>query len=103
MLLAVALECVWEVFENTNYVIDKYRANTASLDYFGDSVANSIGDVSACVLGFWIAFKLGLWRSLFFFLAVEAVLLFFIRDSLLLNIVMLVYPSDAIKLWQMGA
>jgi hypothetical protein len=101
-LIAIAAEAAWEVFENTNYIIDKYRENTASLDYFGDSIANSIGDVLACAVGFWIAFKLGLWRSIFFFIAVEAMLILWIRDSLLLNILMLIYPSEAIKQWQMG-
>jgi hypothetical protein len=86
--------------ENTNFIIEKYRENTASLDYFGDSIANSVGDWIACAVGFWIAFKLGYWRSLAFFLLVEIILLFWIRDGLLLNILMLIYPLDSIKQWQ---
>ena len=102
-LIAIAAESGWEVLENTNYIIQKYRENTASLDYFGDSVANSVGDVLACAVGFWIAVKIG-WRwSVVFFLAVETVLLLWIRDSLLLNVVMLIYPLDWIKAWQGGA
>jgi hypothetical protein len=100
--IAVLAESAWEVLENTNYVIDKYRENTASLDYFGDSIFNSVGDVLACSLGFWIAFKLGWWKSLAFFLLTELVLLLWIRDSLLLNILMLIYPLDWVKNWQMG-
>lgn len=100
--IAVLVESGWELFENSTYVIEKYRANTISLDYFGDSVLNSVGDVLACGVGFWIAAKLGLWRSLAFFVLVELVLLLWIRDSLLLNVVMLVYSSDTIKNWQMG-
>ena len=46
-LIAIAAECIWEIFENSPYIIQKYRENTASLDYFGDSGANSIGDVIA--------------------------------------------------------
>lgn len=100
--LAIGLECAWEVLENTNAVIERYREATASLDYFGDSIANSAGDVLACALGFWIASRLRFWRSLAFFLLVEIVLLVWIRDSLLLNIVMLLYPLDAVKAWQTG-
>lgn len=99
---AITIEAVWEVAENTNAVIEHYRQNTASLDYFGDSIFNSIGDVFACATGFYIAHKLGWKRSLFFFLATEIVLLFWIRDSLLLNILMLLYPLDSIKSWQTG-
>ena len=101
--MAIGVEAAWEVFENSTYVIQQYRENTASLDYFGDSIANSLGDVAACALGYWAAARLGRWRSLAFFVAVELVLLIWIRDSLLLNIVMLVWPLDSIKQWQMGA
>lgn len=101
-LIATVAEAAWEVFENSPYIIEKYRENTASLDYFGDSIANSVGDVIACAVGFWIAVKLGLWRSLAFFVVVELVLILWIRDSLLINILMLIYPLDSIKQWQMA-
>lgn len=100
--IAVFAEAAWEVLENTNYTIEKYRENTASLDYFGDSILNSVGDLAACALGFWIAIKLGWWKSLIFFLLVEIVLLLWIRDGLLLNILMLIYPLDSVKNWQMN-
>jgi hypothetical protein len=102
LFAATAAEAAWEVLENTDAVIEKYRENTASLDYFGDSIFNSLGDLLACVLGFWLAHKLGWRRSILFFLATELILLFWIRDGLLLNILMLLYPLDAIKQWQMG-
>jgi hypothetical protein len=101
-LIAILAEAGWEVFENSSYIIEKYRENTASLDYFGDSIMNSLGDVAACAAGFWIAVKLGRWKSLAFFFLVELVLLLWIRDGLLLNILMLIYPLDMIKRWQMG-
>ena len=100
--IAIFVEAAWEVLENTNYVVEKYRENTASLDYFGDSIFNSVGDLLACAAGFWIAFKLGRWKSLAFFLLVEIVLLVWIRDGLLLNILMLVYPLNSVKNWQMN-
>jgi hypothetical protein len=102
-VVTLAVEAAWEILENSNFIIEKYRENTASLDYFGDSVANSIGDLIACAAGFLIAMKLGVWRSLVFFIAVELLLLFWIRDSFLLNILMLVFPLQSIKAWQMGA
>ncbi len=102
LAVAVVAECAWELLENSNFIIEKYRENTASLDYFGDSVLNSVGDVIACAVGFMIAVKLGWIRSLVFFIAVELVLMFWIRDGLLLNIIMLIHPIDAVKNWQMG-
>jgi hypothetical protein len=99
---AIVGETAWEVLENSSYIIEKYRENTASLDYFGDSIMNSVGDVLACAVGFAVAAKLGAWRSLAFFIAVEAVLLLWIRDGLMLNILMLIYPFESVKSWQMG-
>lgn len=101
-VMAMALESVWEIIENTNTIIERYRVATASLGYQGDSVVNSLGDIFCCAIGFAIARKLGWRRSIVVFLAVEAVLLVWIRDSLLLEIIMLVYPMNAIKAWQLG-
>lgn len=103
LLVCVFGEAVWEVIENSPSIIERYRANTASLDYFGDSIANSIGDVAACVLGFITAYKLRFWKSLAVFVLIELFLIFTIRDSLLINIVMLLWPIEAIKVWQTGA
>ncbi len=100
--IAIFAETAWEILENSNFIIEIYRKNTASLDYFGDSIFNSVGDVLACGVGFWIAYKLGWWKSLIFFLLVETLLLLWIRDGLLLNILMLIYPLDSIKHWQMN-
>ena len=101
LALAVAVEGLWEVFENTNFIIDRYRATTAALGYTGDTVVNSFGDIVCCLLGFLIARRLGLRRSLIAFAVLELVLILWIRDSLLLEILMLVVPIDAIRTWQM--
>ena len=101
LLIAVLIEGSWEVAENSSYMINRYRADTISLDYFGDSIINSVSDIVCCATGFAIAYKLKFWRSLILFLATEAVLIWWIHDSLLLNIIMLIYPLDAIKAWQM--
>ncbi len=101
LALAIAAEAAWEVFENTNFIIDRYRSTTAALGYTGDTVVNSFGDILCCLVGFLIAQRLGLRRSLIAFLVLEFVLIVWIRDSLLLEILMLVFPVDAIKGWQM--
>jgi hypothetical protein len=100
--VAIALESVWEVIENTNTIIDRYRVATASLGYQGDSIVNSLGDITACAVGFMIARKLGWRRSIVVFVAIELVLLVWIRDSLLLEIIMLIHPINAVKVWQLG-
>jgi hypothetical protein len=102
LALAVAAEAAWEVFENTEFVINRYRETTAALGYNGDSVVNSLGDVIACAAGVLIARRLGALKTLIVFALTEVVLLFWIRDSLLLNILLLVYPSESIKAWQAG-
>ena len=103
LVVTLAVEAAWEVLENSNFIIEKYRENTASLDYFGDTIPNSLGDLFACAAGFLIALKLGVRRSLVFFVIVELLLLVWIRDGFLLNILMLIYPLESIKGWQMGA
>lgn len=98
--IAITVECAWEVLENTNRIIEHYRTATLALDYYGDSITNSAGDIFCCAVGFWVAYKLKFRRSLVLFLLVEIVLLITIRDSLLVNIVMLIHPIEAIKTWQ---
>lgn len=100
-VLALALEAAWEVFENTKFVIDHYREETAALGYQGDTIVNSFGDLTCALVGFLVARKLGLRWSVVVFLAVEVVLLFWIKDSLLLQLLMLTRPVESIKLWQM--
>ncbi len=102
-LIAVLIESAWEILENSPIIIDRYREVTISLDYYGDSVANSIFDIVSCALGYLLAKRIG-WRwSLAVFCAVEIALLLTIRDCLTLNVIMLAYPIDAVKDWQMGA
>jgi hypothetical protein len=102
LVLAACAEALWEVFENSTFVIQRYRTATAALGYQGDTVANSLGDILSCLAGFWLARWLGVRGSAVLVAMTEAVLLVWIRDSLLLNILMLVYPIDGIKAWQAG-
>jgi hypothetical protein len=103
LLVAVTLECGWEIFENTDYVINRYRAVTISLDYYGDSVINSVSDVLAMVTGFALAWRLRTWIVVALALALELYVGWRIHDNLTLNIIMLVHPTEAIRRWQMGA
>ena len=100
-LAAVVLEAGWEILENSPMIIERYREATISQDYFGDSVWNSVGDILACVLGYGIALRLRTVKSLIFIAATELILVITIRDCLILNIVMLVWPIEAIKQWQL--
>jgi hypothetical protein len=101
-VIAVALEAAWEAFENTDLVIERYRAATISLDYYGDSIVNSLGDTAATALGFWIAARLPVRATVALTILTELVVGYLIRDNLTLNVVMLIYPFESIKRWQMG-
>jgi hypothetical protein len=102
LVIVMVLEALWEILENTNAVIDRYREATAALGYHGDSVVNSLGDMLCCAVGLLIARKLGWLRSLPIFIATEIVLFFWIRDSLIVEIIMLIRPINFIKQWQLG-
>ena len=101
-VIAVLLEAAWEVVENTTFVIERYRAATIALDYYGDSIVNSVSDIVAMMAGFWIARRWPVWATLGLVLMVEIVLAAIIRDNLTLNIIMLIHPFEAIKRWQLG-
>lgn len=100
LAIAISIEALWEVVENSEFVIRRYREETAALGYNGDTIVNSLGDVLACGLGFVLARRLGLCRTLALFVVTEVVLALWIRDNLSINVLMLIYPSDAIKDWQ---
>ncbi len=102
LCLATALESAWEVLENAPLIINRYREGTLALGYEGDTVVNSMGDIVLCGIGFLLVPHLGIRRSVVFFVVVELILMLWIRDGLMLNVIMLIYPIEGIKAWQIG-
>src|SRR5690606_9263653 len=100
--LSLLIECAWEITENSDMIINRYRESTISLDYFGDSIVNSSADILAMVIGFFLASRLPIWASVALVIGFEALTTWLIRDGLTLNVLMLVWPLDAVKTWQGG-
>lgn len=102
LLFALFIETGWEIFENTDFIINRYREVTISLDYYGDSIINSVFDVLFMILGFYFARKLPVWVTVSLVILMGLFVCYWIRDNLTLNIIMLIYPLDAILKWQAG-
>jgi hypothetical protein len=103
LAIATAIEGGWEILENTDMVINRYREATISLDYYGDSVLNSTFDIIFMMLGFAAASRLPVWTIVLTTIGFELFVLWAIRDNLALNIIMLLYPLEAIRNWQAGS
>ncbi|HRO10498.1 DUF2585 domain-containing protein [Amaricoccus sp.] len=102
LLAAVVVEVAWEVLENSPVIIDRYRAVTISLDYYGDSVLNSVADILTMVIGFLLAAWLPVWLTVTIAVGFEVLTTVLIRDGLVLNVLMLVWPLEAVRAWQGG-
>ena len=102
LAIATLIEAAWEILENSDMIIERYRAVTISLDYYGDSVLNTVADILAMVLGFFLASRLPVWVTVALIILFEAVTITLIRDGLALNVLMLLYPLDVVADWQSG-
>jgi hypothetical protein len=102
LVIAAGIEAGWEIFENTPFIINRYRAQTVSRDYLGDSIVNSVGDMLSMLVGFLLASRLPAWVTVCLLIATEVFLLALIRDNLTLNVIMLIHPVEWIKQWQLG-
>ncbi len=98
--MATLIECGWEILENSSFIINRYREGTISLDYFGDSILNSMCDIAFMIFGFVAASRLSYKFTIFIALMMEIIAVIVIRDNLTLNVIMLLHPIDAIKNWQ---
>ncbi|MDX2156491.1 MAG: DUF2585 family protein [Hyphomicrobiaceae bacterium] len=102
LVAAIALEAGWEVLENTPLIIDRYRQSAVARGYYGDSVVNSVADTLAAAAGVGLALRLPVAIIVLLAAGSEVFAGYMIRDSLVLNIAQLVYPSEALSRWQMG-
>ncbi|WP_036813316.1 DUF2585 domain-containing protein [Phyllobacterium sp. UNC302MFCol5.2] len=100
LLIAILIEASWEIFENTDMVINRYREATIALGYVGDSVLNSVSDILFMVIGFFFAARAPIWLTVVLAIFFELLAAWVIRDNLTLNVLMLLYPLDAVKAWQ---
>lgn len=100
LLFAILIESGWELLENSPLIIDRYRTATISLDYYGDSILNSAMDTIFMVVGFFFARRMPVLVTLAVAIVFELFTGWLIRDNLTLNVLMLVYPLDAVKAWQ---
>ncbi len=98
--VATFIECGWEILENSSFIINRYREGTVSLDYFGDSILNSMSDVGFMLIGFGVASRLPSRVTVGLAIAMELLALYVIRDNLTLNVVMLLHPVEFIRNWQ---
>jgi hypothetical protein len=101
-LIALVLEITWEILENTDWAINRYREATIAIGYTGDSILNTMSDIGMMALGFWLARRLPVWVTVLAMVALELAALAAVRDNLTLNVWMFVLPTDAVRDWQAG-
>ena len=106
-LLTTISGLLWEIGENTDYVINKFRENSGpSEDYRGDSKINSFGDVISCSMGYGVSYILSrhlggsIMPALIWFVISEIMMTVYYRDSMILLAVQLVANNEQLAIWQ---
>ncbi|MBR0557690.1 DUF2585 domain-containing protein [Ciceribacter sp. L1K23] len=100
LALGSVIEIAWEILENSPLIIDRYRNETMAVGYAGDSILNSVMDTGFMGAGFFFAARAPVWLTVLVAIVFELLTGYLIRDNLTLNVLMLVWPVDAIKEWQ---
>jgi Protein of unknown function (DUF2585) len=102
LALSALIEAAWEILENSPIIINRYRSATMAVGYTGDSILNSGMDMVSMIAGFFFAARAPVWLTIVIAIVFEVVTAFVIRDNLTLNVLMLVWPIEAVKVWQGG-
>lgn len=99
-IVAVAMEVLWEIIENTPMVINRYRRTALANGYSGDSIVNSISDTLAMLFGFYMSRALPSPIVIAYTVLSELFCAMKIRDNLTLNLIQLIHPVESISNWQ---
>lgn len=100
LIIAVIIESGWELLENSPLIIDRYRATTIAIGYTGDTILNSLSDIAFMMFGFFFARYVPVWVAVVTVIFLELLAGYVIHDNLFLNVLMLIYPVDAVRVWQ---
>jgi hypothetical protein len=93
-VLAVGIEAVWEIFENSSFIIDRYRQSRAYAGYAGDTIVNSVGDILSMMLGYLFTMRFqGFLPALGLVVALEAALYALAGDNFTISLIRLVLPG----------
>jgi len=102
LFLAIGLEMGWEIIENTDFVINRYRDTALAQGYIGYSIINSVMDLLTMIIGFIFAWRAPIWLTLSSAIIMELFTGYYIRDGLLLNIINFIHPLDSLNNWQIN-
>lgn len=90
----------WEILEHTEWVLDRFRAETLYQGYTGDSVLNAVADYLWMFAGFALARSASTIWTLIVVATLEITSALIARDSLTLTTLMLIHTFEPIESWQ---
>ncbi|WP_106475722.1 DUF2585 family protein [Phytohalomonas tamaricis] len=83
-LMALVSSAIWEMVENTPFVVALFKHSPHAPTYWGDSILNSLGDTLFVMIGFGLATRLSLWAIAALAVALELAVSFAINDGMVL-------------------